>query len=350
VLAAGRSGLYILNTDTMEVRSLHLSPAGHSVAAGEIGLSRFVRDLHYGRGIVSGFGSLLINDIGGILFILLSLTGFAFWLAPRLWKRKEHRARHESRMIHRKTMKFLHRSHGLYMGVFAIIPVVYLSITGIVIDHSDALMGWMKTISVPRQYLPPVYDLNSWDGEIFSVMGYSGQPEKISIGARSGLYTSTDSGKSWVLEKLPGAPSCFAWSLARINGGVFLGGMGCSNYYMNSAGDWTAVKGSGHMAASAGVLPGGKLGLLSHGALKSGVIGGEFTTSPVDFPALGSPPLFVLIEGLHNGLLIHPQWIWVNDAVSAAAIILCFTGLVRIIRFRRIIARDFSLTAGNPSQ
>ena len=342
VVAAGRSSLYILNTDTFAIWNMRLSPAGPSVAARKIGLSRFVRDLHYGRGIVSGFGSVLINDVGGVLVLALCVTGFAFWLAPRVWRGKEKSARHESRMVHRRTMKALHRSHGLYMGLIAIIPVVYLSLTGIVIDHSDSLMKMMKKIQVDKKYLPPVYDLNSWDGEIFSVMGYPGQPEKISIGARSGLYTSTDRGGSWALEKLPGVSSCFAWSLSRLENGVFLGGMGCPNYYRENNGEWAAVKGSGHMATSAGILADGKLGLLSHGALKSGDIGGVFTTSSIDFPEFDNPPLFTLIEGLHSGLLIHPQWIWVNDAVSVVAIILCFTGLVRIVRARRVIARDFS--------
>jgi len=45
-----------------------------------------------------------------------------------------------------------------------------------------------------------------------------------------------------------------------------------------------------------------------------------------------------------NGLLIHPQWKWVNDLVSLMAMALCVTGVMRWIRHPSFICRDFGFS------
>ncbi|MDH5756365.1 MAG: PepSY domain-containing protein [Nitrospinota bacterium] len=336
-----KSRLYEVDTLSGETVEIKLKPAGGSVVPGEIGLSRFVHDLHFGRGIVSGLGSLLINDAGGILMVALPITGLLFWLLPLRWRKKEGRATHQERMRHRFTMKFLHRSHGLYMGIICVIPVVYLSVTGIILDHRDALNPWMKKHDISMDFMPPVYSLDSWEGEISSVMGYMGDPRRISLGARSGLYTTRDGGESWFRENLPGPPSCYVWSMSRLEDSLFVGGMGCPNVILSSNGTWSKVNGAGHMPLDAAMLGEETITMLSHGALYSGTIKEGFTRVDASFPKPDGAPLFTFLDGLHSGLIIHEQWIWINDLVSVLAIFLCVSGVVRIWRSRRVVARDF---------
>ncbi|MDH4183997.1 MAG: PepSY domain-containing protein, partial [Nitrospinota bacterium] len=336
-----RSRIIEIDSGTGAAAAINLKPAGSAVAAGRIGFSRFVHDLHFGRGLVSGLGSILVNDLGGVMMLLLPLTGILFWLAPLRWKGREAQASHDQRMSHRLTMKVLHRSHGLYFGLISIIPIIYLSLTGIILDHRDALNDWMKKIQISKAYLTPVYEMSSWNGEIQAVMGYQGDPAKFSLGARSGLYTTTDGGKNWSREQLPGPPSCYVWSVNRLGDQLFVGGMGCPNSVMSGKGGWKPVQGAGHMPVSVAMQGNGTVSMLSHGALYTGDFDRGFSKTTINLPRPEGEPLFTLLDGLHSGLIFSKHWIWVNDAVSVLAISLCVSGLIRLWRSRRIIARDF---------
>jgi hypothetical protein len=51
-------------------------------------LNRFVRELHFGKGVVGSLTSLVMNDIGGLGMFILSLTGLLYWGLPKWWKQR----------------------------------------------------------------------------------------------------------------------------------------------------------------------------------------------------------------------------------------------------------------------
>ncbi|MBI4829067.1 MAG: PepSY domain-containing protein [Nitrospinae bacterium] len=303
-----------------------------------VNLSRFAHDLHFGRGLVAGIGSLLVNDAGGALCVALPLTGLLFWALPLAWKRRGATGK-TGHAAQRKTMRWLHLSHAVFMGILALIPVTYLSLTGILLDHREELNDWMRSIQVPRGLLPPVYGMGEWEGEIYSALGYPGEPDKFSLGTRSGLFTTDNGGANWRREPLPGPPACFVWSLRRLGGAALAGGMGCPNYALEN-GAWRPVKGVGHMPSDVAALPAGRV-WKSHAGFTLETPGGM---KKLDWPlpAAEGMPLFALVDGLHSGLIFHPQWKWVNDAVAALALVLTGTGLVRLWRKRWSVARGLA--------
>ena len=63
-----------LNNDSILVNSGINIPK--ELLNSDITLSRFVRDLHYGRGLFDGDISLFINDFATIVLIILGFNGF----------------------------------------------------------------------------------------------------------------------------------------------------------------------------------------------------------------------------------------------------------------------------------
>ncbi len=297
----------------------------------DIGLSRLVHDLHFGRGLFAPPWSLLLNDAGAWCMMLLPLGGFLFWWLPRRWRQQPERPPRRAR---KNTMRWLYRLHGPTLGLFAVIPFVYLSLTGIVLDHGDALRPWLKQFAIAKAWQPPVYSLPAWRGEIYAVAGYPGQPRKFSLGTRLGLFTTTNDGLGWQRETHgPVAPG-FVWSLRRHEDRLLLGGMGGPNLQRAGEGPWRPVPGSGHMPTD--VSPDGQGGLiwLNRDGLHRGGNDVPYRETTAALPRRDGVPWFYVLDGLHSGALIHPQWKWVNDGVAIACLLLLVTGLLRWWRKR----------------
>ncbi len=332
-----RSSLFRLNINTGKHNKIEITPVNENELPKEFGLSRFVHDLHFGRGVVNGITSLLINDAGSVAMVILPLTGILFWWLPLRWKKRRANSRPEH-VSQRKAMRFLYGWHGVYIGIFSAIIIVYLAITGIILDHRADLGEWMKAISIDRKWLPPVYNLRSWNDEVYSVAGY---PEKLSVGTRGGLYTTEDNGQTWNREKLPGPSACFVWSLNRVGDFLFAGGMGCPNSFKKDGGLWNPVQNIGHMPTDASRLPGGGFAWKSPKGFMAVSLSGTATKLNIREPKVTGTPLFYLLDGLHSGLIFHPQWKWINDLVSVMAIVLCISGVYRLWRQRRIVVKCF---------
>ncbi len=298
-----------------------------------IGLSRLVHDLHFGRGLVTQPLSLLINDAGAWVMSLLPAGGFLFWWLPRRWKSRSRGAR-PSAAWRKHTMRWLYRLHGPTLGLLAVVPFLYLTATGILLDHATELRPWMNGIQIPRALQPPVYSLDAWMGEIYGVAAYPGEPQRLSLGTRLGLFTSRDGGQSWRRESgVPVAPG-FVWTLRRHGNDLLIGGMGGPNLVRGGEGGWRMAKGTGHMPTD--ISPdgeGGYLWLNREGLHAAGT--GE-TIETAGLPRLAGVPWYFLIDGLHTGVLIHPQWKWINDLVALACLLLTVTGLLRWWRQRWI--------------
>ena len=72
----------------------------------------------------------------------------------------------QSCWIRRLLVNSLFNLHAPVLGLLAIIPVIYLCITGIVMDHRDEWIPTLVRNKVDRDLLPPVYDFGSLTREI----------------------------------------------------------------------------------------------------------------------------------------------------------------------------------------
>ncbi len=71
IITIQRDDLKVLNTSTVKIKKSQLQE--------DIKLSRFVRNLHYGRGLFDGDISLLINDYAAFALLVLTVTGTIRW-------------------------------------------------------------------------------------------------------------------------------------------------------------------------------------------------------------------------------------------------------------------------------
>lgn len=318
-----RSRLFRYTPATGRVDWLPVAPPTDLSTA--IDLSRLVRDLHFGRGLITPSFDLLWSDITGLAMVVLALSGFLFYWLPKRWKKHKVRGSHKKRVI-----RNLYRMHAIFAGVVVAVPVLYLSVTGIILDHAEALRPWLKETSVPVSLQPPTYHNESWDQLIYGVAVIPTVPPQLVLGSRAGLFVSVDEGQSWSKEP---SVNGFVWTLRQQGSQVMLGGMGAPNRILTGRG-WELAYGSGHMPTDMSAdAAGGIYWKSGHGLMKTS------SASPpkhieVPYPKTGGTPLYYVLDGLHTGLLIHPAWPWLNDVFAICAIVLVITGLRRWWRHR----------------
>ena len=307
-----------------EARVEWLVPPRTAAADDGIGISllRLVHDLHFGRGLLSGRASLIINDAGGVALVLLPATGLLFHFLPRLWRRGESPA---GTRLRRMIMRMLVRLHATFLGLTCLVAVTYLSVTGILINHPEGLDQWMESVSVHVAYLPPAYRGNGLSGRIYAVAGYPNEPEMLSIGTRNGLYTTVDGGSTWRREDLPGHAGP-VWNLRRIGDDLFAS----PNLVRSGKLAWRTVGGpDGYYSDITRTADGRMVWKTYRGIVVEKLHGMARDEAAHPLPHSPGVPWFHVIEGLHTGALIHPGWKWVNDAAAATALVLCVTGVAR---------------------
>jgi hypothetical protein len=287
--------LYIIDTTSKKIlKHLYISIAKEKLRE-DIKLSRFVRDLHYGRGLFDGDISLYINDFGAIILGFLALSGLLIWWYIRTKKA----AKRSRRWI---------RYHANSITLLAFVPVTILLVTGIFLDHSRALSSFMKHVSIPHTILPPVYESLAEDIWSLDIAG-----NHIRIGNRYGVYGSDDA-KSWEMESRG-----FAYSMSRIDGKLYVGGMGAPNRYYD--GSWHILKGAQHMFKDIVKKPDGLVFFSSH-------------QSSLALPTFDDVTLYSILLALHDGSFFASWWVWVNDFGAVAMFILFITGFYRWFRKR----------------
>ncbi|WP_353662907.1 PepSY domain-containing protein [Hydrogenimonas sp. SS33] len=260
-------------------------------------LSRFIRDLHYGRGLFEDPWSLALNDYGAWVLLWLSIGGFILW-----WHIRRRRGG-------KGTRRFI-RLHANVWSVAAIVPLSLLAVTGIFLDHAGALAGFMRSVTVPGALLPPVY--RSLRHDIWSV-DYDGSTFR--IGNRYGVYGSPDM-KRWHLENRG-----FAYRLLRHGETLYISGMGAPNRILNAKG-YAPLPHTPHMFKSVVERPDGKrLFFSSH-------------RPNLPLPRFEDATLYALLLTLHDGSLFADGWRWVNDYAAVALLLLFVTGTVRWWRLR----------------
>lgn len=266
----------------------------------DIKLSRFVRDLHYGRGLFEGDISLLINDYGAIIVSFLALSGYIIW-----W------------IIHSKSAPKLARKlirlHSNIFVILSLIPLVILAITGIFLDHADGLGKFMSSITIKNSFLPPVYSSLKYD--IWSV-DYDGKVYR--IGNRYGIYKSDDL-KHWDLENRG-----LAYKMIRKNDALYVSGMGAPNRIYKDS--WQILPHTPHMFRDVFQEKNKILFFSPH-------------QSSMPLPKLKETTLYALLLSIHDGSFFSSWWIWINDYASFALLLLGFTGTLRWNKRRKSLQK-----------
>jgi len=270
-----------------------------------IALSRLVRDLHYARGYFSGIGSLFINDTSSIWLVWLTLSGMTVFILIYLSKRNK-----ISRNM-KKTVKGWMKMHSLSGGVFIFIPVLVLLITGILIDHPDFLKSISGKGVVHQKFLPPVYRDLSTD-----IWNFDFDGKYYRIGNRMGVYASPDL-QQWKLDS-----AGFSWKMRRDNHRLHVFGMGSSNRVLENN-RWTKQEGHVHMIRDFTNIGGKPFYLHQHSQ-------GQIVFPD---PENGFPVYFLMVY-LHNGLIFHKSWVWINDLVSVLLLMVMITGIIRWVKKR----------------
>ena len=291
-------------------------------------LNRFTLDLHVGKGFLPQPWSTLINDYGGIAMGILGLTGVLFWWLPRTWRGEKPNGTLKKRQ---QILRWLFRSHGPVIGLLAVVPILYLSITGIMVDHIYTLIDYGKTVPLPRESLPPIYQYDSLEGEIRYVVAYPGKPDRLSVATRFGVLNSMDGGTSWTTDQtLPATLGTDAGlvNLFREGDYIFVGVGSYGNAYrLISDTDWTFVDmPAEHLAITDASRSGDTWYLKNSRMISKGTLEEGFAPSGVAYPPLTGTTFFLFLADIHTGNIIHGEFVWVNDLIALMAIILALTG------------------------
>lgn len=271
-----------------------------------ISLGRLVRDVHYGRGLFDDGLSLLWNDISALWLILLAVTGYLLWyMIGKIRVKKSYK----------KPIGMLLKIHISSWVLVAVLPLVFLVITGIFLDHSKFFSSFLHKTKVSYKILPPVYSTLKED--IWSADIHNGVYR---IGNRYGVYKSTDL-KNWVLES-----KGFAYKMMHDKDIVYVSGMGASNRILRDN-TQSILERSPHMFKSIYFESNKQL---------------FFSSSSIDLkrPKYTDTTLYSFLLSLHDGTFFASWWVFINDIVSVLLLVLLYTGLRLWYRYTK---RKFTL-------
>jgi len=269
----------------------------------DIKLSRFVRDLHYGRGLFDGDVSLLINDYDAFFIMAIVLSGYMVYYLIRAKK-------------YAKISRQLIKIHANVFTILAIIPFVLIVITGVFLDHSKLLAGFMRSTTISNTFCAPVY--KSLKEDIWSVnLG----DNVYRIGNRYGVYESSDL-KSWKM-----VSKGFAYKIKRIDENVYVSGMGAPNRILSEE-QWKMFPKTPHMFKDINIQNSQQV-FLSH-------------KSKMSLPKSDNASLYSILFSLHDGSFFASWWIWINDIAAVLLMVLATTGTLRYLKKKKLIFRDKS--------
>lgn len=270
-----------------------------------ITLSRFVRDFHYGRGLLDDGWSLWLNDIATWILLFSIFSGSWIWF--KLRKAKQSRQMdHNQKHLLKKVTKV--HSHGLVL--LALPFLVLFIITGIVLDHSKFFNQPLKNMTWSMETLPPVYQ--TLRSDIWSVdIEDNNKETTYRIGNRYGVYQSRDL-QSWQL-----ASKGFAYRMNRLEDTLYVSGMGAPSRTYNEEQDWQKFK-APHMFKNPYML---------QDQVKT--FGGHGKQADHTVPVLTSSSFYSIMLTLHDGTFFAEWWIWVNDFASVLLLIILITGVMR---------------------
>lgn len=363
-----RSRVLRYSTADQKTEEVALAPLDKKTRPPQVDLIHFVHDLHFGRAFFGPLTSLVMNDIGGLGMLVLSITGLLYWALPKYWKAQGESAERTSKATKKTTIKWLFNMHSPTIGLVSAVMLLYLSVTGVLLGHGRELLMWMRMVQVPQAYLTPAFGMTSWDGWIESIVAYPDAPGVFTIGSRIGMFTTADGGETFAREEdAKGQPIVAATKLRRLGDKVLVanGMAGPSTIRPDdrvqeiiAAPEKSRMLGVGGpgMGARPPAPPEG----MDH-KKKLGMGGMEGMFMPTDVTQMGDKllwkssnkffvtdaegrslesfeinqpndegvPWFNWILRLHMGTLFWSEWKWINDIFAIGVVFLTCTGLIR---------------------
>jgi hypothetical protein len=376
-----RNKIFRFNTNKPgNIEEIEISPLEKLSQPQEARLHKYLRSLHFGRGLFGADTSRLINQFGAVAMFTLCVTGLLYWGLPKLWMAQIKAGKSSDPHRKRQTIVWLFRLHGATFGILAAPIILYLAITGVIIGHDKELGWWMRGTRIKNEYFTPALKLSSWDGRIDAIIAYPGVPDSFSIGNHFGLFTTVDNGKTWARdEDAKGDAIGGASRIRRIGSRVFImAGMG--NTAISRDDDFT-FKNYGvpdqmpmgmrqttpmertdteirmprnhqpqehdKMAPNHQSLDMAKMMETRFMPQDVTQVNGEFFwksgdklftsgingTKPMPIsmtgPEIQGVPLWMWYRQIHTGMLFWSEWRWVNDLFGISAVFLVITGVIR---------------------
>lgn len=339
-------------------------------------LGRYLHDVHVGRGITSHDVSLLLNDFGGLAWLVLAITGLLYWLLPKAWNRRKQAGKPVAAHTRRQWLVWLFNTHSSTIGMLALIPTFYLSLSGVYFGHMSDLGNWARSIKVSQSWLTPAFALKRWDDTLEGIAilpASDGKPEQLLVAAKLGLYASSDAGKTWQRQDAGKIQIEEARRLTQAGQQLILPIAAAYNPNAQAEGHAahqpTPAKPGNNMGGMGGGMMGGmsnRIFIKQPGqpwqqdkALRQLVEGGlpnevtalandrlfwrrgsdawitnaaltQLESQPkLNLPKIDGVPWAVVFSKLHSGSLIYSEWKWVNDFFAFLAFVLIVTGAIR---------------------
>ena len=315
------TGVFSLNVDQPEVIQMHDFDRPHITGLPDtVTLYQFLFDLHFGYGLLSRKWSTWINDFGGFAVAILSLTGFLAWYLKRKWRRAKTPPQPTRRRL---IMTGLYRGHAPVIGILGIVPILYLSITGILFNHILTFIEWGEAREVRRESLPPVWRYQSLEGEIDQVVAFSGEPERMLISTRFGVLETLDGGATWSAEKPLGAQR---GQLFRSGEHIFYS-TNLRQFFVRRGNQegWDTMSGLPSIVYDAEFTDAGLFVKNSRGFFKDK---GQyaFEVDSLKHPDLEAATLYLFMIEIHTGNVFHKEFRWISDVLTVMGMLMVVTG------------------------
>ena len=291
---------------------------------------RLVMDIHFGRALLPGNWAIALNDLGGVAMAALSVSGLAYW-----WVTRRGRRRGMSMAAQRSTIRWSFRLHAPVIGLLGAIPILYLSVTALPMNHIYGFIDWSKGRTVEHSKLPPGYQSSALANEIYGVVAWPDRPGTLSIATRHGILTRSAGERVWREDlTVPTPPGVTSGNLFRVRDTVFAG-FGGGNNFARTVGKASWRKLAGPSSAITGASFDGRIMYLKNSqSFFYGEIGGtELADTKIPFKnAIPGTPLFLFMADLHVGTIFHEQFKWLNDLFAVLAIVLALSGPIIWLR------------------
>lgn len=296
-----------------------------------VSLNRWGFDLHLGTGFFAIPFSIFANDLAGMAMLVLATTGFLYWYLPKRWGKAKSKPAGTKR---KAWMVWLYRSHAIFMGLVIIIPLFYLSATGVFLGHKSWFQSWSKDIHVAHAYIPGQYDMASFDDEI-EAAGFRRGPDGttgIVVQTRMGLLESKDDGKSWGFDDSYPFDVNTSWNKIKYQQAddfEMISDVIGRNYVRSFGQDnWEPVSDMPGYTVISMNQSGGKDYVHTLTGIYVGDFASEFQPFDAEIPALPGLDLAFVFRVIHGVLIFNTQLVWLNDAMAIIAIFMVLTGFI----------------------
>lgn len=294
-----------------------------------VSLNRWGFDLHLGTGFFAKPFSIFANDFAGIAMAILSISGFLYWFLPKHWSKRKTKLAAKAK---KKWMVGLYRTHVFFFGLFIIVPLVYLSATGIFLGHKSWFQSWSENIELPHAYIPGDYDLSSLAGEIETALPVTqGDVDGIHVLTRMGLLRSEDKGRTWTYDDSLPFNLGKSWNRLKYfrtsNSEVISDVIGRNFIRRQDTGIWTPITDTpGYVILSLNQTD-ERHYIHTLFGLYEGDFDTQFAKLDADVPQMDGLDVAFIMRTVHGVLVFNKQLVWFNDAMAIIAFLMSLTGL-----------------------